>query len=75
MWAWHRYDTSRKTSAHDDSIWAVTWPTEDKLITGSIDETVKVGGDERRGRSRASRARVSCCMQRLHARHPNAMAS
>ena len=37
-----RYQTSRKTSAHDDSIWAVTWPTEDKLITGSIDETVKV---------------------------------
>ena len=37
-----RYHTSRKPAAHDDSIWAVTWPTEDKLITGSIDETVKV---------------------------------
>ena len=37
-----QYQTSRKTAAHDDSIWAVAWPTDDKLITGSIDETVKV---------------------------------
>ena len=37
-----RYQTSRKTASHEDSIWAVTWPTEEQLITGSIDETVKV---------------------------------
>jgi len=36
------YQTSRKTASHEDSIWAVTWPTEEQLITGSIDETVKV---------------------------------
>ena len=37
-----RYTTSKKAASHDDSIWAATWPTEDKVITGSIDETVKV---------------------------------
>ena len=58
-----RYHASRKTGAHDDSIWAVAWPTEDKLITGSIDESVKVSlcfGLEMSSRTFAGRQQKCC---------------
>ena len=61
--ALRRYETSRKTSSHDDSIWAVTWPTDDKLITGSIDETVKVRRLRARVRERGSRTDREMCVQ------------
>eukprot|EP00961_Rhodomonas_salina_P110871 1492014-Rhodomonas_salina.2 len=32
----------KREGAHEDSAWAVAWPTEERLISGSIDETVKV---------------------------------
>mmetsp|Transcript_12331 Transcript_12331/g.31862 ORF Transcript_12331/g.31862 Transcript_12331/m.31862 type:complete len:309 (-) Transcript_12331:27-953(-) len=36
------YQTSRKEQAHEDSAWAVLWTNDDKIVSGSIDETVKV---------------------------------
>ena len=33
---------SRKEDAHDDAVWAATWvPTNDSIITASVDESVK----------------------------------
>ncbi|EKX42242.1 hypothetical protein GUITHDRAFT_111803 [Guillardia theta CCMP2712] len=37
-----RYKTQKKNALHEDSIWALSWPQDDRLISGSIDETVKV---------------------------------
>ena len=37
------YHTTKRESAHDDSAWSVVWTSDDKIISGSIDETVKVG--------------------------------
>lgn len=34
--------TSRKEEAHDDAVWAATWsPSNDSIISGSVDESVK----------------------------------
>ena len=37
-----RYQTVKREGAHEDSVWGVVWTQDDKLISGSIDETVKV---------------------------------
>ena len=35
--------TSRKEEAHDDAVWAATWvPESDSIISGSVDESVKM---------------------------------
>ncbi|KAJ1493589.1 WD40-repeat-containing domain protein [Baffinella frigidus] len=36
------YQTVKREAAHEDSVWGVVWTHDDKLISGSIDETVKV---------------------------------
>jgi len=36
------FQTEKREGAHEDSVWAVAWPTDDRLMSGSIDETVKV---------------------------------
>lgn len=36
------YQTNRRENAHEDSAWAVLWTSDDKIVSGSIDETVKV---------------------------------
>ena len=34
-------------NAHEDSVWAASWaPGSNRLVTGSVDETVKVWNDE-----------------------------
>eukprot|EP00960_Hanusia_phi_P054034 762521-Hanusia_phi.AAC.34 len=38
----HSYKTQKKNALHEDSVWALSWPQDDRLISGSIDETVKV---------------------------------
>lgn len=33
----------RQENAHDDSVWAAAWsPTDNTLVTGSVDESVKL---------------------------------
>ena len=36
------FQTSKRESSHDDSAWSVLWTADDKIVSGSIDETVKV---------------------------------
>jgi hypothetical protein len=36
------YQTSKREAAHEDSAWSVLWTAGDKIVSGSIDETVKV---------------------------------
>ena len=36
------FTTSKREASHDDSAWSVLWTSDDKIVSGSIDETVKV---------------------------------
>ena len=34
----------RHDTCHEDGVWSVAWTSAGKLVSGSVDETVKVGG-------------------------------
>jgi WD40 repeat protein len=36
------FQTTKRESSHDDSAWSVVWTADDRIVSGSIDETVKV---------------------------------
>lgn len=36
----------RVQEAHEDSVWTATWTPANTVITGSVDETVKVWGED-----------------------------